>query len=369
MERRWHSGNENCAPGHEPPTPEDLLFLDLIVRVSGGTKYYYYCNSSYTQSTTDTWQKVSSAWTEADEQFDFVAATLILADKAKIQFLTGNGLYLMNSGGTITGGAQAATSGDSIVFWAGGDDQHIEEAPFQVDYNGNLYAKSGTFAGYLQMPYSFVSELNTGTTNLSGCGAYSSTITYYADERAYLISDSGNTMSGPVGEMWFSALMLPAPTSAINGMMYEVIVEPPYGLSGVEALIMVVMSGNTYTSKYARRNNKEFTTLAYCEKYSGDNLFLYGGRYQFTCIPHRNANLSKTYTWAITMANGEFMLDKYINSATTKQYVLNPVFSLNEHYNEGLPYSADTINKLVAYSGTKESVEQNSHMTLYVSRT
>lgn len=367
MGRRWHSGNENCAPGHEPPTPEDLLFLDVIVRVENGQRQFYYCNSSYTQTEGQSWTQVSSAWTHSDEQYDFVAANLILADKAKIQFLTGNGLYLMNSGGTITGGAQAATSGDSIVFWAGGDDQHIEEAPFQVDYNGNLYAKSGTFSGFIQMPYSFVSELNSGYTNLTGIGGNSSTVTYYADHRAYLISDSANT-TGSGGEIWFASLMLPQPTSEINGMMYEVIVEPASGISGVESLITVVMSGNTYTSKYNRRNNKNFQTLAFSERYEGDNIFLYGGRYQFTCIPHRNSNLTKTYTWALTMANGQFMLDKYRSSSYSDQYLMTPMFSLNETTNIGLPYSADTVNKVVAYSGTKPTVTQNNHMTLYVSR-
>lgn len=356
----WYSGitaNRRFCNG-VGPNESDKNFIDILLK--DGT--YYRCTTSYDGGPNDSWNSVKSNWTATDEAYNFVASELLLAQNAKINFYTGNEIYLMDAEGHVTAGAAA---GSGITFWAGSDVP--SEGNFIVDYEGNITAKSGTFSGFIQMPYSFVSELNSGYTNLAGIGGNSSNVTYYADHRAYLISDSANT-TGSGGEIWFASLMLPQPTSAINGMMYEVIVEPAIGISGVESLITVVMSGNTYTSKYNRRNNKNFQTLAFSEKYEGDNIFLYGGRYQFTCIPHRNSNLTKTYTWALTMANGQFMLDKYRSSSASDQYLMTPMFSLNETTNIGLPYSADTVNKVVAYSGTKPTVTQNNHMTLYVSR-
>lgn len=138
-ERRWHSGNDNVVPGDEP-TEEDEMFLDIIVRVSGGTNYYYYCNTSYTQHANTSWDSVSQYWTQADEQFEFVAAKLILASGASIDFMTGNEIYLRDSGGTVTAGA---AGGNGISFWAGSNTPG--NAPFRVNYDGSMTATKGTF--------------------------------------------------------------------------------------------------------------------------------------------------------------------------------------------------------------------------------
>lgn len=138
-QRRWHSGNENAV---DTPTEEDLMFLDIILRVVNGEKIYYYCNTSYTQSATTTnWNTVSQYWTQADEQFDFVAAKLILADNASIDFMTNNELYL-RAGATsaITAGA---AGGYGVSFWAGGATPGT--APFRVNYDGTMTATKGIF--------------------------------------------------------------------------------------------------------------------------------------------------------------------------------------------------------------------------------
>jgi hypothetical protein len=137
MERRWHSGNDNAVG---TPTEEDRMFLDIIVRVVNGEKVYYYCNTSYTQHANTSWNSVSQYWTEADEQFDFVAAKLILASGASIDFMTGNEIYLRDSGGTVTAGA---AGGNGISFWAGSNTPG--NAPFRVNYDGSMTATKGTF--------------------------------------------------------------------------------------------------------------------------------------------------------------------------------------------------------------------------------
>lgn len=352
----WYSGitaNRRFCNG-VGPNESDKDFIDILFKDGD----YYRCTTSYDGGPNDNWNAVKSNWTITDASYDFVASQLLLAQNAKINFYTGNEIYLMDDQGHVTAGAAA---GSGITFWAGSDTP--SEGNFQVDYNGNITAKSGTFSGYIRMPYSFVSDLTTGTTNLSGIGGYSSHRTYLADDRAYLISDSGNTFA--TGSL-YSALRLPKPSSGIDGMMYEIIVEQPISLSGMSSIILVTMSGNSYNNSTSRASNTDFVSLAFCERYYGDWCVLYGGRYQFTCIPHRSGNLSKTYTWAITMANGQFLLGRRSDG----DMLLSPTFSLDRNANTAIVSSTtlNTITKIVQYTGTRPTMEQNSDKTLYVSR-
>ena len=363
----WYSGitaNRRFCNG-VGPNESDKDFIDIILKDGD----YFRCTTSYDGGPNDDWEIVKSNWAIQDAAYDFVASQLLLAHDAKINFYTGNEIYLMDNQGNVTAGAAA---GSGITFWAGSDIP--SEGNFQVDYNGNIIAKSGTFSGFIQMPYTFVSELNTGRTDLRAVGGHSSGFTYYAGSEAYLISDSANTVDIDEGQ-WFANLQLPTPTSAINGMLYEIIAEPWTGgsfISGMKSLIMVTMGGNRYGTMSQRSSNKNFITLAHCERYEGDNVFLYGGRYQFTCVPYRyysGNNLLTTYIWAITMANGQYLLNKYVDSTSQKSYLLSPVFSYNVSSSTfANPQNVDTITKIMPYSGTKPTAEQNGPNTLYVSR-
>ena len=135
--RRWCSGNGN-AEGVS--MEEDYLYIDIIFRIVDGEKVYYVCNKSYTQTANTDWSTVSSFWTQTDEQYEFVASKVLLADNAYIDFMTGNEIYLRDSGGTVTAGA---AGGNGISFWAGNDQPG--DAPFQVNYDGSLKSTKGTF--------------------------------------------------------------------------------------------------------------------------------------------------------------------------------------------------------------------------------
>ena len=86
---------------------------------------------------------------------NFVAANLILSKNAKINFLTGNEIYMMGSGNNITAGM---AGGSGYSFWAGAEAP--SEAPFSVDAKGNIKATNGVFAGSVYCPYTFISKLN-----------------------------------------------------------------------------------------------------------------------------------------------------------------------------------------------------------------
>ena len=135
--RRWCSGNGN-AEGVS--MEEDYLFIDIIFRIVDSKKVYYVCKKTYKQTAGTDWSTVSSFWTQTDEQYEFVASKVLLADNAYIDFLTGNEIYLRDSGGTVTAGA---AGGNGISFWAGNDQPG--DAPYQVNYDGSLKSTKGTF--------------------------------------------------------------------------------------------------------------------------------------------------------------------------------------------------------------------------------
>ena len=135
--RRWCSGNGN-AEGVS--MEEDYQYIDIIFRIVDGEKDYYVCTTSYTQTANTDWSMVSSFWTQTDEQYEFVASRVLLADNAYIDFMTGNEIHLRGSDGTVTAGA---AGGNGISFWAGNDQPG--DAPYQVNYDGSLKSTKGTF--------------------------------------------------------------------------------------------------------------------------------------------------------------------------------------------------------------------------------
>lgn len=121
--------------------PEDPLWIDLILKDGA----YYYCNTSYNGSSNDPWSAVSQYWTQSQNEFDFVATNLLLANNAHVDFLTNNELYLRDANNNITGGARGGTG---VTFWAGSDNPN--NAPFKVNYSGELSATTGHF-GFMKI--------------------------------------------------------------------------------------------------------------------------------------------------------------------------------------------------------------------------
>lgn len=133
------TGSTRCwCAGETGSTCSDCdKWIDVILK--DGT--YYYCNTTY-NGRVYPWNSYSQYWTSGDT-FDFVAANLILASGASIDFLTNNELYLKDSNGNITAGA---AGGDGINFWAGSDSPG--DAPFTVSNDGTMVATQGTFGPF-----------------------------------------------------------------------------------------------------------------------------------------------------------------------------------------------------------------------------
>lgn len=136
----WYSGitsNRRFCNG-EGPLDSDKKFIDILLKDG----VYYECTTSYDATPSDLWENVSSAWTAADQDYDFVATQLLLAENAKITFLSNNALMLTDGNGTVTGGAQGG-SGETIAFWAGSSSP--SSGNFQVTHSGKIVAKQGKF--------------------------------------------------------------------------------------------------------------------------------------------------------------------------------------------------------------------------------
>lgn len=328
MNRRWCSGNGNASGSS---LEEDYQFLDIIFRMSGNTKVYYVCTTSYTQPANLTWTKAKNFWTQTNEQYEFVASRVLLADNAYIDFMTGNEIYLRNSGGTVTAGA---AGGNGISFWAGSNTPG--NAPFQVDYQGNIIAKSGTFSGYIQMPYAFVSDLTyTSISTFNGYG-------YKADSRAYLVSDGYNESPSAGSPANF---LLPAPTSSINGFTYDIIVQPSVTkMDGAQQLYVKASGGS------------EIFCYAFAELRSSTAMTLTGGRYVITCMPyHYGGNVR--YRWAITMVTGGLIVYGSGDPECLSSVV-------------GVSYDGDfyTLNKIIVHSGSTRPSVNNERNAMFVSR-
>lgn len=294
-------------------------WIDVIVKDG----VYYYCSTAY-HGSIQPWSSYSSYWTSGDS-FNFIATNLLLANDAKINFLSGNEIYLYNDDGELTAGARG---GDGVAFWAGSEAP--EDGNFIVTQEGDIHAKSGTFAGYIQMPYTFVSELTYSAA----------TYTYYADSRAYLVSDMYNQsqLGGPAN------LVLPAPSQGRNGFTYDIIVEPRLTRSEDENASLSIKASD----------NSTIYCYAFSERRDSTNYILTGGRYVITCMPKRD-NGQITYRWAITQSTGGLTV---VYSNTT-EFISNVVGS---SFNTDFP-----ISKIVTYTGNKPSVP-NTNNTMYVKK-
>lgn len=287
------SGSNQCwCAGESGATGCDCeKWLDVVLKDG----VYYYCNTSYSNTLVSHFPEY---WTSGTS-FDFVATRVLLASAASINFLSNNELYLMDENG-ITGGARG---GSGVTFWAGNNEP--EDADFKVYTDGTIEAKNGVFGGYIQMRYVDISELQTGGT--------SNYRKYYLDTRAYVI--------GYHGTNYYNTLVLPNPSSDLNGFMYSLLIIG-HRTSGQHP--------DENVSCYAEVANGSHAIVDYVYQPYGSRAFekagLYGGKYQFVC-----ANVDGSYKWLLTEATGGAdMYGTTHGNDETNWRCFRPVFGYND---------------------------------------
>lgn len=390
--RRWCNGQLT-----DNSHPEDAMWIDVIIK--DGT--YYYCDTSYTEQGLD-WTAgtptVESHWTSADTEFDFVATNLLLANNAKINFLTNQEIYLMDSTGQhINAGMSGGSghTGTTINLWVG--NENPGDAPFQVSYDGTMKATAGVFAGYIQMPYYFISnlvpdekltastvgtkyisqtiwkgKLSSAPENPASGWCYYNTSTspgkfyyytttwrqmtnvneprgYVSDEHAYLIADgfSGNYGMGDGG-----MLVIPEPSAALNGFTYHIVVVPNIATrSQGQNPAISVMTANASESFIVYC----YTTMLETSK----RLSFYGGHVEMTCVPVNDGTLTpSSYIWAVTQCTGG--VDCYSGTTTS---------SFTSSYSTVCGYSTEDPYQCITKIKADSSLPSNKKVdTLYITR-
>ena len=319
--RRWCNGVlEN------PKNPEDAEFIDIVVY--NGT--YYKCKTSYEGAGSETTAPPSEYWVATDKQYEFVSTNLLLAENAKINFQTSNELYLMDDNGNVTAGA---AGGNGISFWAGANEP--ANSNFRVNYDGSITAKTGTFAGYIQMPYIRTSTLERG--NSSSYGVY-----VLPKNNAYLIVDSG--FYG-LGDGCF--IKIPEPTAGLNGFTYHIIAQSNIATKGTaEGYYSASKDGynHSITIETVNKSQKLMQNVFYRDGVSKyHTLAFYSGTVVITCIP--SFNDSNEYVWCVTQCED---IDCYIND--TLSAVMSKV------------YSDNSVEKIVCVNGQPTDDVSNSHI-------
>ncbi len=251
--RYWYCGVESTL------YPESVKWIDVLYKDG----VYWYCNDTFYGNLAQ-WDTVKDNFTSG-ETFDFVAANLILANNAKIKFLTGNGIYLMSGGtNTITAGMQG---GSGYTFWAGAETP--ANAPFSVNYKGEMVARSGKFYGNVYVPFVEVTDLHSS-------GTY-----YYAEENAHLINTTYYSTTNP------GKLAFPAPSSGWSGFEYKILI--PQFLTAAASFSIKAMSANAQIMYDFVSNSLS----------NGRYIQMDKGYFTFTCLKYG----SDGWVWALVDAS------------------------------------------------------------------
>lgn len=88
-------------------------------------------------------------WEELPTNTVGILASLIIARDAKLDFLSGNEIRILDANDKVTAGVSGSGSGETgIRFYAGSDDP--QNAPFRVDEKGKVIAENGEFRGKVE---------------------------------------------------------------------------------------------------------------------------------------------------------------------------------------------------------------------------
>lgn len=219
-----------------------------------------------------------------------------MANNAAIDFLTGNEIYLRDNNGNITAGA---AGGSGVSFWAGASEP--SNAPFVVNADGSIKATSGTFSGFIQMPYYPISSIYSKSGGV-----------YTVDNRySYIVIDQDGSAA--------STVRLPAPSAAYNGFVYHFINVP----------------GNTERDRYAVDvvSTSNANVIVRFTDFMGKSVWpgaaakvnLGAGAYDFLCV---KLTASGSYMWLITNATGSAVGFSYSGGTYTSLNWVNTVRSV-----------------------------------------
>lgn len=141
----WKSGIE--YRNDEGLKTVNTRYIDtVLVRAKNALGWRgYKCLQTHV-STNDNAPGNTDYWEEFPTNTVGILASLIIARDAKLDFLSGNEIRILDTNDKVTAGVSGSGSGDSgIRFYAGSDDP--QTAPFRVSEKGKFVATDGDFIG------------------------------------------------------------------------------------------------------------------------------------------------------------------------------------------------------------------------------
>lgn len=156
---------EDGGPGKSPRGPSDYSatvqysgiegtgdFIDYVFNADHSKMYVCIKTPPIGTPLTNT-----TYWQESTIQ-DFVATKVFYTEYGYVQNLGANAVKIATTGGTVYGGFMPpSTEGNgNYIFWAGGS--LPGNSTFTVDKDGNINALSGTFSGFLRMPFEKITD-------------------------------------------------------------------------------------------------------------------------------------------------------------------------------------------------------------------
>lgn len=154
----WKSGIE--YRNDEGLKTVNTRYIDtVLVRAKNALGWRgYKCLQTHV-STNDNAPGNTDYWEEFPTNTVGILASLIIARDAKLDFLSGNEIRILDTNDKVTAGVSGSGSGDSgIRFYAGSDDP--QTAPFRVDENGKVIANNIVAYGSVATPFIEITDDN-----------------------------------------------------------------------------------------------------------------------------------------------------------------------------------------------------------------
>lgn len=154
----WKSGIE--YRNDEGLKTVNTRYIDtVLVRAKNALGWRgYKCLQTHV-STNDNTPGNTDYWEEFPTNTVGILASLIIARDAKLDFLSGNEIRILDTNDKVTAGVSGSGSGDSgIRFYAGSDDP--QTAPFRVDENGKVIANNIVAYGSVATPFIEITDDN-----------------------------------------------------------------------------------------------------------------------------------------------------------------------------------------------------------------
>ncbi|WP_370788213.1 hypothetical protein [Bacteroides nordii] len=154
----WKSGIE--YRNDEGLKTVNTRYIDtVLVRAKNALGWRgYKCLQTHV-STNDNAPGNTDYWEEFPTNTVGILASLIIARDAKLDFLSGNEIRILDANDKVTAGVSGSGSGDSgIRFYAGSDDP--QTAPFRVDENGKVIANNIVAYGSVATPFIEITDDN-----------------------------------------------------------------------------------------------------------------------------------------------------------------------------------------------------------------